>query len=202
MYGGARIFSEECKMVAESVEGPVIVCKEGEEFDVSEDERQAMALGPKFCVVGDLSEEEFETAVEECIAKLRWDMMSEEDRKRKEDPAMAAISEVIDEDQVEELRIHEMMKEGEKQAVHLMEEERSTWNFTKRRVTGFKGNSRVVLPKKSKEFKEEAALETVRTELMHTFREYAREFGKESSRRNNVANGYLSSDTAQLNESE
>ena len=38
-----------------------------------------------------------------------------------------------------------------------------------------KGNSRVILPGKMKNFKDEAALETLRMELMETFKSYMKE---------------------------
>ena len=121
-------------MMAEKVDGVVIVYEEGKKFEVSDDEKSCMNLGPKFCVVGGLSEEEFETSVEESIAKLKWDRMGEELNNKKEDLAMVAINEVIDEDQKEDLREHEMMVEGEKQAVHLMDKERS--NRVQRKFQG------------------------------------------------------------------
>ena len=39
-YGGARVFSKNCKMKAERDSKPVIVCREGEELIVCEDEKE------------------------------------------------------------------------------------------------------------------------------------------------------------------
>ena len=153
-YGNARIFEEACKMMAEKEEGPVIVCEEGKILEISEEETSALALDPKFCIVKDLREEEFEVALEECISKLRWDKMGDEIKEKNQDPAMEAIDAVIDEEQREELRQHELQREGELTTVLLGNEKtgKGTWQYSKRKVTGYKGNSRVILPKRSKKF--------------------------------------------------
>ena len=55
---------------------PVVVEGVGETIVLSEDEREALKLGPKFCVLNDLCEETFEADIEECLLKVKWDMMS------------------------------------------------------------------------------------------------------------------------------
>ena len=70
--------------------------------------------------------------------------------------------------------MRESMLEGEAATVFLPggEGEKSNWQYSKRRMTNFKGNSRVILPRKSKKFNEEAVIETFRMEMMHAFKEY------------------------------
>ena len=46
---------------------PVVVCLEGEEIPLSDDEKSLLSLSYKFCVVDDLREEEFEENLEEMI---------------------------------------------------------------------------------------------------------------------------------------
>ena len=146
---------------------PIIVCcKDEVKIILSEDEMNALKLGPKFCVIGNISEENWEIAIEECIAKIKWDVMGEEMKKRKEDPAMDAIDAVIDQEQREDLEEHAQRLDGEATSVFLVEGGVGRWQFSKKRVTGMKDNSRVVLPRKMKHFKDEAALETMRMELM------------------------------------
>ena len=79
--GRPRIFDDEVKVKPEIVKDPVVVCKMDEIIILTEDERDFLRLGPKFCVLKDLDEEEFETDLEECIMKIRWDMMSEDQDK-------------------------------------------------------------------------------------------------------------------------
>ena len=139
------------------------------------DEKNFLRLGPKFCVMGCLSEEKFEVDIEECVAKLKWDVMGEELKKKDEDPAMQAIDEVIDEDQRADLEEYELQQEGEATSVFLVKGDKAEWQFSKKRVTSMKGNSRVILPGKVKNFKDEAALETLRMETMEVFKQYFRE---------------------------
>ena len=49
------------------------------------------------------------------------------------------------------------------------------FNFANRRVSDIKGNARVILPKKAKNFNIEANLEMLRTECMYAFRQYTNE---------------------------
>ena len=88
--------------------------------------------------------------------------MGDEIKEKNQDPAMEAIDAVIDEEQREELRQHELQREGELTTVLLGNEKtgKGTWQYSKRRVTGYKGNSRVILPKRSKKFSDEAAIKT------------------------------------------
>ena len=40
-----------------------------------------LKLGRKFCVLKTLNDEEFEAALEECIMKIKWDMMGDEGKE-------------------------------------------------------------------------------------------------------------------------
>ena len=85
-YGGARIFSEECELVAEDAKGPVLVCKEGEGISLSEDEVRFLSLGPKFNILKKLRLEDFEPALEEAIMKYKWERIkNDNDVKQKEE---------------------------------------------------------------------------------------------------------------------
>ena len=63
--GSPRIFYEELE--PEIIKNPVVVECEGEEIKLTEDEVNALKLGPKFNLYVYLSDEEFETDMEEAI---------------------------------------------------------------------------------------------------------------------------------------
>ena len=107
-YGHCKVFNDRGISLDKYEVKPVVVNGKGENVCVNEDENKFLGLGPKFCITGKLSEEDCEVSVEECIAKLKWDVMGEDLKKSKEDPAMEAISAVIDEDQLDDLEEHEM----------------------------------------------------------------------------------------------
>ena len=100
----------------EEIKEPVVVAGPSEEIILSENERAALKLGPKFCVYTRLSDEEFEVDVEECILKIKWDMMGEDGKSKPgdEDKALEVLLGVeecarIDTENDEEMCI----KEGE-----------------------------------------------------------------------------------------
>ena len=51
---------------------------EGETIELSDDEYDLLRLGPKYCLYNKLNDEEFETDVEECLMKVKWDMMADD----------------------------------------------------------------------------------------------------------------------------
>ena len=74
----------------------------------------------------------------------------------------------------------------------IFDNERVSLNFAKRRVTDIKGNSRVILPKRVKNFDLEAKLEMLWTELMDTFRQFVKEnCGKYREQKSNLCKGQL-----------
>ena len=83
-YGEARIFREDYKLGNKEKYEPIIICEKDEEIKLNKDEVELLRLGPKFCVLNDLCGEKFEKEIEECIVKLRWEVMAE-DKKSKED---------------------------------------------------------------------------------------------------------------------
>ena len=44
-------------------------------ISITEEEKTLLKLGPKFCMLRNLIEEEFEADLEECIVKIKWDMI-------------------------------------------------------------------------------------------------------------------------------
>ena len=59
MVGHLRMFKDDISMVGETVKEPIIVTWVGETLELSEDERELLKLGPKYCVYSSLNEENF-----------------------------------------------------------------------------------------------------------------------------------------------
>ena len=162
------------KLAPEKLRDPVVVEGEGEVIVLSPDERDLMTLGPKYCVYSTLNEEEFTAEVEECIMKIRWDIMGDEDGdegRGLEDIALEVLlgkdeCEMIDEEKKEET---ELIEAGRRQPYDRVGR---NFSFGRKRATDLKGNSRVYFPKKSLGFETEALLETLRVELVGMFRNY------------------------------
>ena len=173
LMGAPKIFTEEGVIDKEEIKNPVIVEGPGEVIKLDDNERAALKLGPKFCIYNKLCDEEFEVDVEECILKIKWDLMGDEKKPRRgsEDRALEVLLMVeecssIDAEIEEDLAI----KEGENRTI--FDGEHKTLDFGRRRATDVKGNSRVIFPRKARTLGEESALETLRMELFTTFRRY------------------------------
>ena len=177
MYEGAKIFDEECNMKNEDEYEPCIVCMEDEEVIISEEEKDLLALGPKFCVRNNLNEEIFEGEVEECIIKYRWDQMSRdiaENEAKKEDPAYKNIELFFTNEENEEMR-EELEEERDIEYAKsrmIYDPIEAKINLSKRRATDQKNNARVIFPRRSKNFENEAKLETLRTEVRAEFKNF------------------------------
>ena len=174
-YGSAKVFSEEYVVEEMIREEPIIVCMEGEEILISENEAALLALGPKFCVINNLCEETFEVELESCIMKYKWESMGEEENnkknKSKSDIAFEVlVQETYDEEEKAELWEDEQALEAELRMVFNPDDNKL--DLGRRRATDCKGNSRVHFPKKSGNFEIEAKLQTLRTEAMEEFRSF------------------------------
>ena len=91
--------------------------------------------------------------MEEGIAKLKWEWMSEEmgnnNPKSLSDLAIeVALKDIMTEEEREELDEENEIQEAKLRLPYNTEEK--GFNFARKRVTDFKGNTRVILPPKSK----------------------------------------------------
>ena len=179
MYGMAKILCGKNEITAEKLREPEVVVRGGEELTVTEEEKEVLALGPKFCVRKSLKMEDFEIEMEECIAKIKWWLREEEEKGNTEkDPGDVAIMAILPDEEREEVEEHEEMKEASRRLVYHPEEKK--WNFGRKRATDLKGNTMVVLPGRSKNFQFEANLEMLRAELKGCFKDYV---GKNCNKR-------------------
>ena len=64
-YGKARMFDIKNSMKGEALREADVVCGVGENITLSQEERQVLALGSKFCVRKRLEEEKFDRQLEE-----------------------------------------------------------------------------------------------------------------------------------------
>ena len=78
LIGSPDVLDSDVEILCDDVMDPVIVQGLGETILLNDDEREALKLGPKFCVFNDLNEEVFEADIEECLLKVKWDMMGDE----------------------------------------------------------------------------------------------------------------------------
>ena len=185
-YQEARIFEDNEEFEVDKSIEPVIVEMSDEKISLSEDEEALLALGPKFCVVRNLREEQFECDVEEAIMKYRWEIMGKEKEKnrKKEDHEIAfnvLLSEIYSEEEVKAMEEEERILEAETRMIFHPESGR--FDYSKRRATDQKGNSRVTFPKGSKDFEIEAKIQTFRTEAIALFRKHvAKKCGKFSKK--------------------
>ena len=110
---------------------------------LSKDEIALLKLGPKFCILKDLSEEVFEREIEESIVKLRWEKMAE-DKKDKENKkfgvdTLDAINTIFEEEELEEHE-EEMEMEEAKSRMTYHGDKRSL-NMARRKVREIPGSS-------------------------------------------------------------
>ena len=171
-YGECKMFSEDQLWTPEEAIEISVVCGPEQSVIIDEDERNLLKLGPKFCILANLDEEKFENELEQTIMKVKWDCMSDDEKKRKRSLCDIAIYCVQDEDQREECRVYEEIKEAKSRMIY--DNETNSLDFSKRRTTDLKNNARVIFPK-SKDFQEEAKYELLRIEAMGVFRNYVSE---------------------------
>ena len=104
--------------------------------------------------------------------------------------AYKALESLFTEEELRKQEEDELIEEAKIRMV--FDNETSSYNFAKRRVTDVKGNSRVILPKKVKNFEIEAKLEMLRIELMGEFRQFVSEkCGKNGRQPSNLTKAQL-----------
>ena len=169
-YEGCEIFKEKCRMAANQMEGPVIVQMDKEKLEMSDDERNVLAKGPKFCIFKRCDPEQFQCGVEKTVVKYKWDVGQDGKNNEVEE----STEEWTDEERQEQARLDTLAEEIEAETRNVFEEESKTFNLNKRRVTDCKANSRVILPRALPN-EEESKLEVLRMELLEEHRRWTTE---------------------------
>ena len=171
-YGGAWIFDENKKWDKIEAVEPCVIRGEDKSMGLSDDERNLLKLGPKFCVLARLCDEEFEVELEQALMKVRWDMLGEEKKNKNKNLGDVAIEAIQDDDEKEECREYEEVLDAKTRMVYNVE--KNVLDYGKRRTTDVKKNARVIFPRTGS-FQVEAKFELIRIEAMQVFEEYARE---------------------------
>ena len=155
-------------MAAKEVEGPVVVQMEGEEIVLSDCERELLTRGPKYCVLRSCNEEEMVGNIECSTVKYKWDEMAQGEEEKGE------LSNMSEEERVEQERLDAVADEMAAETRCIFSEEDKTWNLNKKRVTDYKANSRVILPR-ALPAEGESKLEVMRIELLTEYRQWVKE---------------------------
>ena len=81
-----------------------------------------------------MNEENFEIELEECIAKIKWDLRSEEEKKSvSKYLGDVAIMAILSDEEKDDIKEHEEYKEAKRRMVYHPEEK--NWNFGRRKFT-------------------------------------------------------------------
>ena len=138
-FSKCEIFKKNVKMKPDEPSGPVIVCDEGEDLQLSDVEWALLARGPKYCMVRTCEEENLRVEVETAILKHKWDCMSQEETIEE--------GEISDEERLENERVAQLAEEMSAQTRMVYNSEDGVWDARGLRVTDYKHNSRVIFPK-------------------------------------------------------
>ena len=160
-YEECDILGKDCTMEAHDIEGAVIVNMTGEEIKLSKSEHQILKRGPKYCILKSCSEEAICCSVECCITKHKWDDLANDPD---EPPPLGVPTE---EELAEKARIDNLAEEMAAESRSIYDEENKSVNLNKLRVTDYKQNSRVILPRAQSNEKE-AKLEVLRREIQES----------------------------------
>ena len=144
--------------------------------EIDEDEKAALKLHPNFSVMRELDSEEMETDTEVSLGKLRYEI-----RKQKERKELGNVEFEVSEGKRRKIEAEpKSEKERGKMEIGDVKERRifdpmdKVFNFSKRRVTDLKENSKVYLPKPATG-KEEGEMEMIREMVMSEFNNYKKE---------------------------
>ena len=159
-----EMFQKNAKMKSEDPSGPVIVCHEGEELDLSKEEWMVLSRGPKFCMVRNCDEENMRVEVETAVLKHKWDCMSHDDEDELVEENLS------EEERIKNERVAQLAEDMSAQIRMVYDSEQDKWDARGLRVTDYKHNSRVIFPKAQSGDKENN-LEVLRAEILHHHRE-------------------------------
>ena len=133
------------------------------EINIDEDEGAALLLDPKFALFDNLLEESFETEMEMCFAKMRWNQYDKCDEEEEE----GAKHEISESEQ-------EGIDLKEAQTRQAFDSENKCFDMRNIRATDVKQNTFVVLPE-PQSVKYEVGLELRRDHYLSVFRDYVKQ---------------------------
>ena len=178
-FESCKVFSEERmkEMIKMKVENMTIG-----KVELDEDEKAALSLHPNFAILKYLDEEENERDIELGLAKIRYEVRNREERKKVGNIEYEGFRNKkikIEEDTNKETEEKNKIEDAKERQVYNPIEK--TFDFSKRRVTDIKENSKVYLPKPVNA-KIEGEMEMIRNILMKEFRTYKEEIDEKNKR--------------------
>ena len=149
------------------------------------DERAILKLNPNFAIMRYLDEEEAERDVELGSAKLRYELRRVKEEKEAEEYDIGEERNrkkirTNDTDAARKVKRESNEIEDAKSRV-IFDPERKIFDYTKRRVTDLKENSKITLPK-SGEAKQEAEIEMIRKIIIEEFNRYRKKLEEEKKK--------------------
>ena len=164
-FSKCKIFSEGVELAATEIDGVSIVEMEGESIILTPNERALLRRGPKFCVLKNCKEETALNQLEVCITKHKWQCMADGEEKVTSSPDLEVPPPPTEEEMREATRLKELSEELSAEARTAFDDKNKIFDLNKIRVTDYKKNSRVILPR-AQTPEQESKLEVVRVELM------------------------------------
>ena len=143
--------------------------------EIDDDEKAILKLNPKFAVMTKLEDESFERKVEVGLAKLKYEI-----RKQKERELENAVD-IEDNDNRKKIKLEEddekEMDKADAKSRQVFDPINKIFDYSKRRVTDLKENTKVYLPKLG-DVRDESEIEMIRDIMMSTYKEYKKEINK------------------------
>ena len=158
-YEDLSIYSEVEGEENQEIEPEITIV--GENIEIDEEELSVLRLGPDYAIVEKLIQEDFNVDVEMALCKYRWEIRKTTEEKLDDE-------EEIDDDEKE---LHEELEAESRQPFNPMDK---TLDPRKMRVTDFKLNTRVHLPKPLSTI-QEAKIEIRREKLNEVFNNFINE---------------------------
>ena len=167
-FNKCNIFNSD--MSANAAEGVEIVLREGEVINLSDCERAILARGPGYCLLKSVKDEEFCCCLETAIVKHKWQCLNDDEES---DPPFLEVPPLSDEEQREADRLSALAEEMAAESRTPYDDREKVFDLRKQKVTDFKKNSRVILPR-AQTSEQESKLEVLRVELQNEHEEWVK----------------------------
>ena len=140
-------------------------------ISIDDDESSILKLSPKFAVMSRLDDEEMETDIEVSIAKTRYEISRQEEQQQLEELEESSVKRrklVGNEEKQEKADKEEIVDAKERQVFDPL---RKVFDYSKRRTTDLKENTKIHLPSLGDE-KYESEIEMIRTMLLSEYKAF------------------------------
>ena len=138
-------------------------------INLSDCEKKLLARGPSYCVLKSVKEEGFCCCLEEAIVKHKWETIDDDEEGKVENGDFPESEVISDEEMKEMERLRLLAEEMAAESRTSYDSKNNKFNMNKQKVTDFKKNSRVILPR-AQSGEKESKLEVARVELLEEHR--------------------------------